>query len=73
MHGGKWHIGGLDPKQIFDHVVHVRPGMPNQTKEGYDRPHYTNVQMPWDHQPPGVPEENPTGLYRTTFDVARPA
>ena len=29
-----------------------------------DIPIYTNVQMPFDNQPPLVPEENPTGLYR---------
>ena len=29
--------------------------------------HYTNVQMPFSHQPPKVPEENPTGVYRTNF------
>ncbi|MGH1489941.1 MAG: glycoside hydrolase family 2 TIM barrel-domain containing protein [Acidimicrobiales bacterium] len=33
-----------------------------------DFPHYTNVLMPWDGQPPAVPDDNPTGLYRTTFD-----
>lgn len=35
---GKWHIGGVQPQQVFDHAVHVRPGMPNQTDEGYLRP-----------------------------------
>ncbi len=35
---GKWHVGGLKTGQIFDHVVHERPGMPNQTPEGYQRP-----------------------------------
>lgn len=35
---GKWHVPGLDPSDIFDHVVNVRPGMPNQTEEGYNRP-----------------------------------
>ena len=35
---GKWHVGGLKTKQIFNHVLHERPGMPNQTKEGYVRP-----------------------------------
>lgn len=35
---GKWHVPGLDPHELFDHVVHVRPGMPNQTEAGYDRP-----------------------------------
>jgi choline-sulfatase len=34
---GKWHVK-IDPRTIFDHVTHVRPGMPNQTKQGYNRP-----------------------------------
>jgi arylsulfatase A-like enzyme len=34
---GKWHVK-LQPEKIFDHVVHERPGMPNQTPAGYDRP-----------------------------------
>lgn len=41
----------------------------NWTMHGYDRPHYTNVQMPFPDEPPLVPEENPTGLYRTTFEI----
>ena len=36
---GKWHVPGLDPNDLFDHVINVRPGMPNQTEEGYDRPY----------------------------------
>ncbi|MDR1232261.1 MAG: DUF4981 domain-containing protein [Spirochaetaceae bacterium] len=35
--------------------------------QGYDKPHYTNVQMPFDLVPPRAPEHNPTGLYRRTF------
>ena len=50
----------------WDHIT--VPG--NWTRQGYDRPIYTNVKMPWDEQPPGVPrQDNPTGLYRTHFDV----
>lgn len=41
----------------------------NWTVQGYDKPHYTNVQMPWPHQPPFVPKENPTGVYRRTFEI----
>ncbi len=36
---------------------------------GAEKPHYTNVQMPFPDQPPRVPKENPTGIYRRTFAV----
>ncbi len=39
------------------------------TMQGFDRPIYTNVQMPFRGVPPHVPDANPTGLYRTTFSV----
>jgi beta-galactosidase len=39
----------------------------NWTMHGYDKPHYTNVQMPFAEAPPNVPDANPTGLYRTRF------
>ena len=39
--------------------------------QGHDYPHYTNVQMPFSHQPPKVPEENPTGVYRTNFTLPK--
>jgi beta-galactosidase len=39
------------------------------TLQGYDKPHYTNVQMPFQGTPPRAPKENPTGLYRTVFTV----
>ena len=41
----------------------------NWTMHGYDRPQYSNVQMPFAGAPPSVPDENPTGLYRRTFEV----
>jgi arylsulfatase A-like enzyme len=34
---GKWHVK-MDAAKLFDHTVDIRPGMPNQTKEGYNRP-----------------------------------
>ena len=43
----------------------------NWTMHGYDKPHYTNVQMPFRLAPPNVPDENPTGCYRTTFKVPK--
>lgn len=39
------------------------------TMQGFDRPIYTNIAMPFPGVPPHVPDENPTGLYRTTFEV----
>lgn len=35
----------------------------------FDKPIYTNVQMPWDHIAPEVPEENPTGIYERDFNL----
>ena len=37
--------------------------------KGYDIPIYTNVKYPFPVVPPFVPEENPTGIYRLTFDL----
>ncbi|MDR2247129.1 MAG: DUF4981 domain-containing protein [Treponema sp.] len=39
------------------------------TLQGYDKPHYTNVQMPFQAAPPHAPKDNPTGLYRTAFTL----
>jgi beta-galactosidase len=38
------------------------------TLQGYDKPHYTNVVMPFGNVPPSAPAaHNPTGLYRVPF------
>ena len=46
---GKWHLRA-NAEKTFNHVAHVRPGMPNQTPEGYDRPHegQPDPWQPWD-------------------------
>lgn len=41
----------------------------NWTMHGHDRPHYTNIGMPFEDQAPNVPAANPTGIYRTTITV----
>ena len=37
----------------------------------FDKPIYTNVQMPFDEQPPFVPAENPTGIYERDFEIPK--
>jgi len=34
---GKWHIRA-DASKAFQHTTHIRPGMPRDVKEGYNRP-----------------------------------
>ena len=41
------------------------------TRQGFDRPHYTNVVMPFRADPPEVPRDNPTGVYRRSFVLPR--
>ncbi|MEM9777931.1 MAG: glycoside hydrolase family 2 TIM barrel-domain containing protein, partial [Chloroflexota bacterium] len=42
----------------------------NWMMQGFDKPIYTNVQMPIPNTPPFVPkDDNPTGLYKTTFTL----
>ena len=42
----------------------------NWMMEGFDKPIYTNVQMPIPNTAPNVPQEdNPTGLYKLAFEV----
>ena len=43
----------------------------NWTMHGFDRPHYTNVQMPFEEPPPGVPDANPTGVHRRRFEIPK--
>lgn len=40
---------------------------PHQWERG--RPIYTNVKFPFPHQPPSVPQHNPTGEHLRTFEV----
>lgn len=39
------------------------------TMQGFGRPHYTNVVMPFPEAPPAVPADNPTGVYRRSFST----
>lgn len=37
--------------------------------QGYGKPIYTNFQYPFPARPPAIPDENPTGYYRRTFEL----
>ena len=37
----------------------------------FDKPIYTNTQMPFEEQPPFVPAENPTGVYERDFELPK--
>ena len=39
--------------------------------QGWGQPHYTNVVMPFRTDPPFVPVENPTGVYRQKFSLPK--
>ena len=45
---GKWHVA-TDAKKLFDHANNIRPGMPNQTPQGYNRPlsRQDTTWQPW--------------------------
>ncbi|MBD3646899.1 MAG: hypothetical protein HUJ31_05475, partial [Pseudomonadales bacterium] len=45
------------------------PSLWTMMPDSPDRPIYTNVMMPFRHEPPHVPDENPTGLYRRQFEL----
>ena len=48
------------------------PGLWTMQEESnvfFDKPIYTNTQMPFEEQPPFVPEENPHGVYERDFDL----
>ncbi|MFQ3670266.1 MAG: glycoside hydrolase family 2 TIM barrel-domain containing protein [Verrucomicrobiia bacterium] len=54
----------------FDDSSWTRLPVPsNWTQHGFSRPHYTNITMPFPHEPPHVPDDNPTGLYRRRFHL----
>ncbi|QIM68225.1 glycoside hydrolase family 2 TIM barrel-domain containing protein [Basfia succiniciproducens] len=41
----------------------------NWQTQGYDRHHYTNINYPFPFDPPYVPQNNPCGIYRRTFEL----
>lgn len=63
----EWTIQNTDAAPWRDILV---PGVWTRQDTG-DFPHYANVRMPFAcAKPPEIPDDNPTGLYRTTFEVS---
>ncbi len=59
-----------DEKEDFSKARWTKIKVPGTwTLQGFDKPHYTNVQMPFDTVPPFVPEENPTGIYKLKVSI----
>lgn len=48
---GKWHVSA-SADSLFDHVLHVRAGMPKQVPQGYNRPLNENDTLwsPWNEK-----------------------
>jgi beta-galactosidase len=60
----------FDDSEWDDIAVPGNWQLPNSGVTGYkDNPIYINVHYAFEPDPPFVPEENPTGLYRTSFTV----
>ena len=67
-----WTNPGFDAASWHDINVPgtwTRQGGNSHFENCFDKPHYTNVQMPFQAKPPHVPDENPTGLYRRNFTL----
>ena len=75
---GKWRFKLVDRPQAVQHADLATPNLDDWAqiavpgcwpRQGYDKPHYTNVVMPFATEPPHPPADNPTGIYRRTFAV----
>ncbi|NLZ76438.1 MAG: DUF4981 domain-containing protein [Spirochaetales bacterium] len=76
--GGTWDFLLYDnPLDVDADVLDEQSSLPwnpiivpgSWSVQGFDKPHYTNVVMPFENDPPHPPEANPTGVYRTTFTL----
>ncbi|RAL48824.1 hypothetical protein DM860_001144 [Cuscuta australis] len=56
---------------LFRRLLIVLPVPSNWQCHGYDKPIYTNTKYPFHFDPPKVPDENPTGCYRTMFFIPK--
>jgi beta-galactosidase len=72
---GSWDFQILTrPEEATEEALKAKKWAPIQvpgswTMQGFGKPHYTNVVMPFPNLPPDVPDDNPTGVYRRSFQV----
>ncbi|MGZ8527761.1 MAG: glycoside hydrolase family 2 TIM barrel-domain containing protein, partial [Candidatus Limnocylindrales bacterium] len=68
---GTWRFQLLDRPEADPTATWGQIAVPGAwTMQGFpDRPHYTNVQMPFEGLPPHLPEQQPTGVYERTFEL----
>jgi len=59
----------LAPAQFDDNAWGTIPVPSHWQLNGHGSPIYTNTKYPFPVDPPRLPDENPTGDYRRTFDV----
>ena len=76
---GQWDFKLLDkPEDVDDTFLSEAsegwqsvPVPSNWQLQGFDKPIYCNVKYPFAVNPPFVPKDNPTGLYRTEFEITQ--
>ncbi|KAL3829801.1 hypothetical protein ACJIZ3_018603 [Penstemon smallii] len=61
---------GLTTIENYGYIINGKVPS-NWQMHGFDRPIYTNVVYPFPLNPPKVPEDNPTGCYRTNFHLPK--
>ena len=74
---GEWSFAlrGRPEEVTFDDLAGATDGWASievpgcWTMQGFDRPQYTNIQMPFPGPPPHVPDANPTGVHRRTVTL----
>jgi beta-galactosidase len=60
-----------DVLPVPSHWVMYGGGVAGQDRDRYGRPIYTNVRYPFPVDPPYVPDDNPTGDYRRSFQLPK--
>jgi beta-galactosidase len=75
---GEWEFKLFDKPEAVDgsflseqtnDIWQKTPVPSNWQLQGFDKPIYCNVKYPFAVNPPFVPSDNPTGCYRTEFEV----